>query len=303
MKIIRAEHLGMCFGVKDAVTLALETARREPLTILGDLVHNETVVAELRAKGIHVAQQPGDVNTRTVMVTAHGASERAMDETRGRGLSVVEATCPLVHAAHRAVTRLVREGFHPVIIGKSDHVEVRGMTGDLDAFDVVLCEEDVVKLCERPRFGVVAQTTQPIDRVRRLVGLIRERFPKSEVRFVDTVCQPTKQRQNAAIELAQKCDVVVVIGGAHSNNTYELVKTCSHFCAQVHHVQTADDLQRGWFDGAQTVGITAGTSTPDEVITEVENRLKTLAGLAEMAATNPARTKQEHEGSVTLHAA
>src|ERR1022692_2773872 len=97
VKIIRAEHLGMCFGVKDAVALALETARREPLTVLGDLVHNETVVAELRAKGIRVAQRPGDVNTRTVMVTAHGASERAMSETRGRGLSVVEATCPLVH--------------------------------------------------------------------------------------------------------------------------------------------------------------------------------------------------------------
>jgi 4-hydroxy-3-methylbut-2-enyl diphosphate reductase len=210
------------------------------------------------------------------MVTAHGASERAMNETRGLGLSVVEATCPLVHAAHRAVARLVREGFHPVIIGKRDHVEVRGMTGDLGAFDVVLDGEDVATLCERPRFGVVAQTTQPIDRVRQLVGLIRERFPKSEVRFVDTVCQPTKQRQNAAIELAQKCDVVVVIGGAHSNNTRELVKTCSRFCARVHHVRTADGLQPGWFDGAQTVGLTAGTSTPDTVINAVEARLNQI---------------------------
>jgi len=278
MKIIRAEHLGMCFGVKDAVALALETARREPLTILGDLVHNETVVAELRAKGVRVAQQPADINTRTVMVTAHGASERAMSETRGLGLSVVEATCPLVHVAHRAVTRLVREGFHPVIIGKRDHVEVRGMTGDLEVFDVILCEEDVAKLCERPRFGVVAQTTQPIDKVRRLVGLIRERFPKSEVQFVDTVCQPTKQRQNAAIELAQKCDVVIVIGGAHSNNTHELVNTCTRFCARVHHVQTADGLSAGWFDGAQTVGITAGTSTPDSVIAAVEEMIGALAG-------------------------
>ncbi len=243
MKIIRAEHLGMCFGVKDAIALALETAKREPLTILGDLVHNETVLAELRAQGIRIEQQPADVGTRTVMVTAHGASERAINETRGRGLNVIEATCPLVHAAHRSLARLVREGFHPVIIGKRDHVEVRGLTGDLDEFDVVLDEEDVAKLCERPRFGVVAQTTQPIDKVRHLVQLIRERFPQSEVRFIDTVCQPTKQRQNAAIELAQKCDVVIVIGGAHSNNTQELVKTCLRFCARVHHVQTADDLR------------------------------------------------------------
>ena len=266
----------MCFGVKDAVALALETARREPLTILGDLVHNETVVAELRAKGIRVAQQPADVSTPTVMVTAHGASERAMNETRGRGLNVVEATCPLVHLAHRAVARLVREGFHPVIIGKRDHVEVRGMTGDLDRFDVVLGDEDVVKLGERPRFGVVAQTTQPIDKVRRLVGLIRDRFPKSAVHFVDTVCQPTKQRQNAATELAQKCDVVIVIGGAHSNNTHELVKTCSRFCARVHHVQTALELREDWFLASDIVGITAGTSTPEAIIATVEEAICAL---------------------------
>ena len=154
MKIIRAEHLGMCFGVKDAVALALETARREPLTILGDLVHNETVVAELWANGIRVAQKPADINTPTVMVTAHGASNRAMNETRGRGLNVVEATCPLVHVAHRAVARLVQEGFHLVVVGKRDHVEVRGLTGDLDAFDVVLCEEDVARLSERSHESV-----------------------------------------------------------------------------------------------------------------------------------------------------
>ena len=276
MKIIRAEHLGMCFGVKDAVTLAYETARHEPLPILGDLVHNETVLAELRAAGVRVTQQPADINTQTVMVTAHGASERAMNDTRARGLKVVEATCPLVHAAHRAVARLVGEGFHPVVIGIRDHVEVHGMTEDLDPYDVVLGEDDLVALRERPRFGVIAQTTQPIDRVRHLVQLLRERFPRSEVRFVDTVCQPTKQRQNAAIELAQKCGVVVVIGGAHSNNTCELVKTCSRFCARVHHIQTAADLRAEWFRAEDIVGLTAGTSTPDLLITAVEQQLKQI---------------------------
>jgi 4-hydroxy-3-methylbut-2-enyl diphosphate reductase len=207
------------------------------------------------------------------MVTAHGASERALRETRERGLNVVEATCPLVHVVHRSLARLVREGFHPVIIGKRDHVEVRGLTGDLDEFDVVLDREDVARLCEQPRFGVVAQTTQPIDRVRHLVRLVHEHFPQSEVCFIDTVCRPTKQRQNAAIELAQKCDVIVVIGGAYSNNTQELVKTCSRFCARVHHVQTADDLRAEWFNEADTVGVTAGTSTPDTLIGQVEQWL------------------------------
>jgi 4-hydroxy-3-methylbut-2-enyl diphosphate reductase len=274
MKIIRAEHLGMCFGVKDAIALALDTAEHGPLTILGDLVHNETVLAGLRARGIRIEQQPADVSTPTVMITAHGASERAMGETRGRGLHVIEATCPLVHAAHRSLVKLVRDGYHPVIIGRRDHVEVRGLTGDLDAFDVVLDGEDVARLCGRPRFGVVAQTTQPVEKARHLVQLIRERFPRSEVCFVDTVCQPTKQRQNAATELAQKCDVVIVIGGAHSNNTQELVKTCSRFCPRVHHVQTAADLREAWFHPADTVGITAGTSTPDQIIELVHSHLE-----------------------------
>jgi len=276
MKIIRAEHLGMCFGVRDAITLAVKTAEREPLTILGDLVHNESVLAELRARGIRIEQRAANVETQTVMVTAHGASERALCQARGRGFKVLEATCPLVHVAHRSLTRLLREDFHPVIIGRRDHVEVRGMTEDLHDFDVVLIEEDVAKIQERPRFGVIAQTTQPIEKVRRLVQLIRERFPQSEVRFIDTVCQPTKQRQSAAVDLAQKCDVVIVIGGAHSNNTHELVKTCSQFCARVHHVRTTEDLREEWFADAETVGLTAGTSTPDKVINAIEQHINSL---------------------------
>jgi 4-hydroxy-3-methylbut-2-enyl diphosphate reductase len=193
------------------------------------------------------------------------------------GLNVLEATCPLVHLAHRSLTKLVREGFHPVIIGKRDHVEVRGMTEDLERYEVILCEDDVAGLREQSRFGVIAQTTQPIEKVRELVQRIRDHFPNSEVRFVDTVCQPTKQRQGAAVELAHQCDVVVVIGGTLSNNTHELVRTCSRFCARVHHVQTADDLQGDWFRGEDVIGLTAGTSTPDILIDEVEHKLRAMA--------------------------
>jgi len=290
MKIIRAAHLGMCFGVRDAIQLALDQSSLEPITVLGDLVHNETVLQELRAGGVRFQQQVESVDTGSVMITAHGASQRTLQALQSRGLRVHEATCPLVHAAHGAVLRLVREGFHPVIIGKRDHVEVRGLTGDLEAFDVVLDENDVAALTERPRFGVAAQTTQPIDRVRRLVKLLGERFPRSQIRFVDTVCQPTKQRQSAAIEMAKLSDVVVVVGGAHSNNTHELVNTCAHFCSRVHHVQTAADLRQEWFAGAGTVGLTAGTSTPDSVIDTVERWLRELAESAE-SKSNPKDSK------------
>ena len=276
MKIIRAEHLGMCFGVRDAINLALTQSQAQPLTVLGDLVHNERVLEGLQARGIKIAQHAANVETKAVMITAHGASEKAMQDVRGRGLNVMEATCPLVHVAHRAVTSLVREGFHPVIVGKRGHVEVRGLTEDLADFDVILSEADVYELKERLRFGVAAQTTQPIEKVRSLVALLRSRFPNSEIRFIDTVCQPTKQRQHAAIDLAQRSDVVIVIGGAHSNNTRELVQTCQGYCSQVHHVQTADDLCDEWFLAVKTVGLTAGTSTPDALISEVETWLGRL---------------------------
>jgi len=293
MQIILAEHLGMCFGVRDAIALAHEQARLEPLTILGDLVHNETVLAELRAKGIRMEQQVAGVTTPTVMITAHGASQRALQRVRTRGLNVMEATCPLVHLAHRTVAQLVAEGYHPVIIGQRGHVEVRGLTEDLTEFDVVLSEADVLHLAQRPRLGVAAQTTQPIDKVRHLVALMRQRFPQSEVRFIDTVCQPTKQRQAAAMELAQQADVVVVIGGAHSNNTRELVATCSKFCPRVHHVQTAADLQAEWFARAQTVGVTARRSTPDAVIREVTGWLEQLKAARAVAASGRAEAEAE----------
>jgi 4-hydroxy-3-methylbut-2-en-1-yl diphosphate reductase len=275
IKIIRASHLGMCFGVRDAIALALEESSRQPLTILGELVHNDSVLNDLRARGIALENQPTAVTTPAVMITAHGASQMTLERVHARGLRVLEATCPLVRHAHRAIQRLARDHFHPVIIGLRGHVEVRGLTEDLEEFDIVLSEEDVAQLLERPRFGIAAQTTQPVDKVRRLVDLIQRKFPRSEVEFIDTVCQPTKQRQTAAIELAKESDVVIVIGGRNSNNTRELAATCLAHCPRVHHVQGAGDLRAEWFQDAATVGITAGTSTPDSIIDAVECWLQT----------------------------
>jgi 4-hydroxy-3-methylbut-2-enyl diphosphate reductase len=278
MRILRAAHLGMCFGVRDAIALALAHADTGPLTVLGDLVHNPTVLRALEAKGVAVAQDPAGVATPTVMITAHGASGRTLARTRSLGLAVVEATCPLVHVAHRAVLALAREGRHVVIVGQRNHVEVRGLTGDLDAVDIVLDEGDVLALDEHPRFGVAAQTTQPLEKVQHLVGLLRRRFPRSDVRFVDTVCKPTKHRQSAAVDMARQADVVVVVGGRSSNNTRELVRTCARYCARVHHVETDADLRGCWFEAAEVVGLTAGTSTPDAVIDRVEARIAAMAG-------------------------
>lgn len=277
MKILKAEHLGMCFGVRDAIALAREQAAQRPVTILGQLVHNPTVLQQLAAQGVAFADNPGEVKTPTAIITAHGASDSAIARARMKIGNVLEATCPLVHVAHRAVHGLVREGYHPVIIGKRGHVEVRGLTEDLDDFDIVLSEEDVEGLRGRAKFGVAAQTTQPIERVRYLCSLIRAKFPQSEVKFIDTVCQPTKLRQKAATDLAARVEVMIVIGGCQSNNTRELAETCRKQCPRVRQVETANDLRPEWFTNCETVGVTAGTSTPDDVISAVEARLHEIA--------------------------
>lgn len=282
MKVIRADHLGMCFGVRDAIALALQESRKQEVTILGDLVHNPVVLDQLRGQGIRLEQDLRQVSSRTVMITAHGASDAAKSEIRRQGFQVLEATCPLVHFAHHSLQQLVDEGFHPIIIGKREHVEVKGMTGDLAAFDVVLSEEDISTVQPHPKLGIVAQTTQPIEKVRALVQRIRERFPSSEVRFKDTVCQPTKQRQSAAVSLAVQCDVVIVVGGRHSNNTRELVETCRRHCPRVHQVEQVEDLRSAWFQNTATVGITAGTSTPDSTIDAVERFIQALRPTEEL---------------------
>ncbi len=277
MTIYRAQHWGMCFGVRDAIALARSEASRGPLTVLGDLVHNPVVIEDLQRRGVITERRLDAIATERVMITAHGTSDRTLGALQARGHRVLEATCPLVHHAHKTLSELVRDGCHPVVIGQRNHVEVLGMTGNYDAFDVVLTEDDVERLLPRPRFGIVSQTTQPQDRVRYLVVLIQKRFPASEVVARDTVCRPTRERQSAAEELAQGSDVVVVVGGMHSNNTQELASTCARWCARVHRVQGSGDVDPRWFREPDRVGLTAGTSTPDEVFRAVEERLEGIA--------------------------
>ena len=277
LRVVRASHLGMCFGVREAIAKVLRAAERQPLTVLGDLVHNETVLERLAARGVQVRRELDEVETPLVAITAHGVSDRRRGAARARGFTLLDATCPIVRAAHRAVATLVRDGCHPVIVGTPNHVEVRGLTEDLAAFDVVSSDADVEALRPQPRFGVAAQTTQPIQRVRHLVSALRRLHPRSEVQVAETVCMPTRLRQEAAEMLAAECDVMVVVGGAGSNNTHELAATCRRCCPRVYLVQDARGLRAEWFDCARVAGITAGTSTPEDVIAGVEAGMRDVA--------------------------
>jgi 4-hydroxy-3-methylbut-2-enyl diphosphate reductase len=272
MQVRMAEHLGMCFGVRDAIELALDLTRQGPLTILGDLVHNPDVVARLDAAGAVRARDRREVRTPAVLLTAHGTADRVKRELGEQGLEVHDATCPLVARVHLALARLVAEGRHPVVIGQPRHVEVRGLVGDLDDCTVINDLADLAQLDVRlehdpaTRLGVVAQTTQPLERVQELVAALRARFPRADVRFLDTVCQPTKDRQEALRRLAAECDAVVVVGGPDSNNSRKLAELARQVGRPAYLVANAAELRPEWFPAGAVVGLTAGTSTPDEVI-------------------------------------
>ena len=282
MEVRMAEHHGMCCGVRDAIALALDLAGEGPVTILGDLVHNPAVVAQLDEAGTVRAGKLEEVETRRVLLTAHGTSNRLKLQLREAGKEVHDATCPLVTRAHLALAKLVSDGYFPVVIGQRNHVEVRGLVGDFDDHLIILDEEDLSELEQRfanqpgSRIGIVSQTTQPIEHARRMVEQVTHRLPSADVRFIDTVCQPTKDRQEALRKLAELTDVVVVVGGPDSNNSRKLTEMARRAGKPAYQVSAASDLQPEWFQGVGVVGLSAGTSTPDTTLAEVREWLEAL---------------------------
>lgn len=283
MQVRLADHYGMCFGVRDAIQLALDVTQREPVTILGDLVHNPDVVAKMDAAGAQRAKHFNEIKTTSVLLTAHGTSDRMKLELRQQGHQIQDATCPLVERAHKALKKLIYDGYFPVVIGKPDHVEVRGLIGDCDDVVVLFSEADVEQILDRfspedpeVKLGVVCQTTWPLERAEEMVDHLRLSFPKANVKFVDTVCQPTKDRQQAIRDLARESDVVVVVGGPTSNNSRKLTELARSLGCGAFQVSNADELREEWFANARVVGVTAGTSTPDDVIDAVRARLEAM---------------------------
>ena len=284
MKIQLAEHYGLCFGVRDAIAQAERLAAQAPLTILGELVHNPVVRERLAQRGVRErALDAGTAPTPQVMITAHGASDRKRAEWRDAGFGVADGTCPLVRHAHTQLGLLVSLGCFPVVIGKRGHVEVEGLIGDFPEAHVVETADDIPLLPPHASYGVISQTTQPMEKVHALVEAIRRARPQSEVRFTDTVCQPTKNRQNALRKLIAECDTMVVVGGRNSNNTAQLVAAARAAGLTVFHIERAEELDPAWFRDAENVGITAGTSTLRETVAAVHARLRQFADSASTA--------------------
>ena len=296
MKVTVAKALGTCFGVQDAIDLAMDEAYRDKLTIIGQLVHNPQVVEDLRIRGVNIVDKLDEtISTANVMITAHGAPESLHETARKMGYNVIDASCPLVLRVHKAIAGFVREGFHPVVIGQASHVEVKGIIGDLQDYTIIANEDELSSLAPYQKIGIVSQTTQQIQHVRNLIAKIREVYPEMEVRFQDTVCQPPKDRQVAARELPSEVDLMIVIGGYDSSNTKKLKMVCDESGVEAFHIERASQLKPEMFDGREHVGITAGTSTPREVIEEVYLAILSMPGVIVSEASGmPPKEKYLH---------
>lgn len=258
-----AAHAGACYGVERALEMALDAAgsARQPVHTLGPLIHNPLVVADLAARGVSAAASPAEAGEGTLVVRAHGVTPQVIDDARERGLDVVDATCPYVKRVHRAAAKLASEGYQVLVVGESGHPEVQGIMGHAGAGAVVVSDEtDLAALELSRRVGMVVQTTQTAARLAQVVAAVAPRV--DELRVINTICEATSERQDAAAALAADSDVMVVIGGRESGNTRRLAQICQAACAATHHIEDVDEIEAAWFAGAAKIGVTAGASTP-----------------------------------------
>jgi 4-hydroxy-3-methylbut-2-enyl diphosphate reductase len=282
MKVSLANALGTCFGVQDAINLAMTPDFGADLTIVGQLVHNPQVNESLKKNGVSLVNDidaMDQIKTKKVMITAHGAAETTKKKLSDAGHTVFDASCPLVMRVHKTIKSMVQKDYFPVVIGQQDHVEVKGIVGDLEDFLVINNVSDLEKIEQagKRRLGIVSQTTLQVEKAEHLVSKIRNLECVDEVYFVNTICQPTRDRQIAVRDLADQVDIMIVIGGYNSSNTKKLVQVCEEKNIQAYHIESFSQLEEGWFHNKNHVGITAGTSTPEYVINEVHEAILNIA--------------------------
>ena len=277
--IVCAEHAGACYGVERALRMVQEAAATHAGSVqtLGPLIHNPQVVEELeKTHGVTVAPDADHVTGDTVVIRSHGVVPEVVDRVRELGKDVVDATCPYVKKVHAAAERLTREGYQVLVVGEAGHPEVEGILGHAPSAVAITNPEDLEDITLARKVGVVVQTTQSRATLAALVSAILLKGSVDELKVIDTICEATSERQRAAASLAQKADVMIVIGGRNSANTTRLAEICTTQCADTHHVETADELEASWFENAQLIGITAGASTPASQIQSVQTQIEQL---------------------------
>lgn len=271
-----ASNAGACYGVKRALEMAQGASQgAKPVHTLGPLIHNPRVVEDLESRGVAVAHSLDEAGEGTLVLRSHGTAPQIVEEACERGFDVVDATCPYVSKVQRRARELADAGYAVVIIGEPGHAEVEGIRAwGGDAVVAVVDTPDKLPSALPAKLGVVIQTTQSADRVQAVLSVLEGMA--DELRVEQTVCHATQERQAAAAELAARVDLMVVVGGRNSGNTRRLFEICAPLCASTHHIEAADEIERSWLEGARTIGITAGASTPQEHIDSVRARLEQL---------------------------
>lgn len=279
MKVTLAKSAGFCFGVKRAVEMVYKEAETgKKVYTLGPIIHNEQVVQDLEQKGVRVIDTPEELSEAedaTVIIRSHGISADVYHQLEDKKVRIVDATCPFVSKIHRIVEKKYQEGSCIVIVGNANHPEVEGINGWCNGAATVIgsvseaenySQEPARKLC------VVAQTTFNYKKFKDIVDIFSKK--SYDINVMNTICNATEERQTEAGTIARQSDAMLVIGGKHSSNTQKLYEICSKECPNTYFIQTLDDLNLELFQSFRSVGITAGASTPNNIIKEVQANVR-----------------------------
>lgn len=281
MKVLLAKDAGYCFGVRDAVNLAYETAEKEgEVYMLGHIVHNENVVTELEKTGTKVIDDLNEVpDNKPILFRAHGTVPKVWDEAEKRGINIVDATCPLVTEIHEEVRKLAAENRRIIIIGDHGHDEVNGIMEQVQDSIVVANPGEAKRLRKMKKAGVVSQSTQMIENVQGIINILMTKV--FDLRFVNTICFPTRRNHEQIKSLAELSDIMIVIGSFTSANSKRLTELAKERNERTYQVTCVNDLDSDWFQQSDTVGVSAGASTPDNIIKNVVTAIKSFGKVKE----------------------
>ncbi|MGC8768970.1 4-hydroxy-3-methylbut-2-enyl diphosphate reductase [Calditerrivibrio sp.] len=270
MEIYVAQHAGFCFGVERAVKIVRNAAGEyKNLYTLGPIIHNPQLVNDLKSQGVDVAESTEDLKEgSTVVLRSHGVEKKELDILANKNIHVVDATCPYVNKAHTEAVNLSRDGYFVVIFGEKDHPEVKGIASYIEGeYTIISSPEEAYSTDFREKIGVVAQTTQEKAVFDKIVDILKNRC--NEIKISNTICNATTLRQNAARKVAEMVEVMFVVGGKNSANTRRLYKICSEICKKTFHIETKEEIDKSVLIGVNKVGVTAGASTPKNIIDDV----------------------------------
>lgn len=281
MEIIVAKRAGFCFGVKRAVDIAFERSEgsTEGLYTFGPIIHNPQVIDKLSQRGVIPIDNINRDDIKTLIIRTHGIPLTLLEEASKRGYEIIDATCPFVKKAQNYAKLLRDEGYQVIILGDREHPEVKGLVSYAGEDAIVINGEELTQSLRelKNKVGVVVQTTQPLDNLKLLIGMLIEH--SKELKIYNTICNSTALRLKETEELAKKVDIMIVVGGRNSANTTQLANLCKSIPIVTHHIEMAEELIEEWFEGIDKIGVTAGASTPEWIIREVVKKIKDIGGI------------------------